>query len=172
MLTSAAGAGWVAGRRLRSFRGAAVAPDTPSGRTGRELQERRTDNGRTYPQPFAVLNGFRMTALRRAFATAYRPLAEMRPFRHEKRDSQRQWIGYLRVAQQCRAGRIIAVTSSRQPVLVIRPRAVVEDRVQSGEVAGIRIEPSIDMLRLDRNDAAVMTGCCNLRGRFVGDGRK
>lgn len=40
-------------------------------------------------------------------------------------------------------------------MLVIRPRAVVQDRVQRSEIARIRIEPGIDLLRLDRNDAVL-----------------
>ena len=43
---------------------------------------------------------------------------------------------------------MVVVTSSCQPVLVIRPRSVVQDRVKLGQIFGVWIEPGVDVLRL------------------------
>lgn len=53
-------------------------------------------------------------------------------------------------------------------MLVVRPVAIVEDRVQIADPPGIGIEPRIDVLRLDRNDAAIVTGGRDFRWRLVG----
>ena len=45
---------------------------------------------------------------------------------------------------------------------------VVQDGIQGGQVAGHRMEPGIDVLRLDRDDAAVVSCCGNFRRRLVG----
>ena len=45
---------------------------------------------------------------------------------------------------------------------------VVEDRVQRGEIAGLGIQPRIEVLRLDVDDRAVVAG----GGEFVAVGRQ
>lgn len=59
--------------------------------------------------------------------------------------------------------------SSRQTMLVVRPLSVVEDRVERREILRIRIQPRIDVLRPNRNHAAIVPGGCNLGGWLVGD---
>ena len=55
---------------------------------------------------------------------------------------------------------------------VIRPGAVVEGGVHRSQVCRIRIEPRVDVFRLDRDDAAVMPGGSDLRRWIVGDRRE
>ena len=47
-------------------------------------------------------------------------------------------------------------------MLIVRPLSIVEDGVERLEVVRVRIEPGVDVLGLDRNDAAIVAGC----GRF------
>lgn len=46
----------------------------------------------------------------------------------------------------------------RQLVLVVRPIPVIQDRVQRGQVAAVRLQPGVEVLCLDRHDATVMPG--------------
>ena len=57
-------------------------------------------------------------------------------------------------------------------MFVVRAIAVVENRVLCREIAWIGIEPRVDMLRLDGDDAAIMARGGNLRRRLIGDGRE
>ncbi len=52
-------------------------------------------------------------------------------------------------------------------MFVIRPRPIIENRVQRIELAGIRIEPRINVLSLDWNDAAIVFSCGNFPRRLV-----
>jgi hypothetical protein len=52
-----------------------------------------------------------------------------------------------------------------EPMFVIGAEAVVEDRVQGGEVFRVRAEPRIDVVGLDRNDASVVAGSRDFRRR-------
>lgn len=49
------------------------------------------------------------------------------------------------------------VKSSGQPMLVVRPLAVIEDRVLRSQVTAIRLEPRVDELGLNRHDAAIVS---------------
>ena len=60
----------------------------------------------------------------------------------------------------------------RHPMLVIRPLAVIEDRVERVEIVRIGIEPGVDIGGLDRDDAAIMSRGGYFCGRLVGDRRK
>lgn len=55
-------------------------------------------------------------------------------------------------------------------MLVVGMRAVVEDRVQRGEVVRVRVEPGVDVFGLEVDDGAVVPGGGDFRLRFVGDG--
>ena len=59
-----------------------------------------------------------------------------------------------------------------EPMLIVRPLTIIENRVHRGQIGLLRIEPPVEVLGLDRNDATIVTGCGNLRRRFVGDGRE
>lgn len=54
-------------------------------------------------------------------------------------------------------------------MFVIRPLSIIEDGIERLEVSRIRIEPSVDMLGLDRDDAAIVAGSGDLGRRLVGD---
>ena len=54
-------------------------------------------------------------------------------------------------------------------MLVIRPLAIVEDRVSRGQVLRVRRQPGARVLGLDGDDAAIMTGSAHFFGRVVGD---
>ena len=49
---------------------------------------------------------------------------------------------------------------------------IIENRVLRRKIALIGIEPRVDVLRLDGNDAAIVAGCGNFRGRLISDGRE
>jgi hypothetical protein len=49
---------------------------------------------------------------------------------------------------------------------------VIKNGVLRGQISGIGVQSSIDVFGLDRNDATVMTGQCDLRRRVVSDGGK
>lgn len=57
-------------------------------------------------------------------------------------------------------------------MLVKRPHAPIENRVQTREVIWIRIEPSGDVLLLDRNGTPVMPCLDDFQRRIVGDAAK
>jgi len=61
--------------------------------------------------------------------------------------------------------------SGRHAMFVVRAMAVVEDRVLCRKIAWIGIEPRVDMLRLDGNEA-IVAGGGNLTGRLISDGRE
>ena len=54
-------------------------------------------------------------------------------------------------------------------MLVIRPRSRIENGVLCGELAGVGSQPGVQLLGLDWNDAAIVTGRSNLGWRFIGD---
>lgn len=45
---------------------------------------------------------------------------------------------------------------SRQSMIVVGPLAVVQDGVLSFQIGGVGIEPGVDVVWLDRNNAAVV----------------
>ena len=53
-------------------------------------------------------------------------------------------------------------------VCVIRPQLVLKNRVYRIEVARLRVQPRINVLRLDRHLTAVVPGLGNLLRRIVG----
>ena len=57
-------------------------------------------------------------------------------------------------------------------MLVVWPLARTENRVQRGETAGVGIRPGIHLRGLDRNNAAIVAGCRDLRGWLIGNRRK
>ena len=73
-------------------------------------------------------------------------------------------------------GSTLDVTEARlsggQPMFVVRSLAIIEDRVQRFQVARVGIQPCVDVLRLDRNDAAIVASSRDLRRRLIGDRRK
>ncbi|MGF6924292.1 hypothetical protein OKW28_008489 [Paraburkholderia sp. 40] len=60
----------------------------------------------------------------------------------------------------------------RQSVLVIRPLFVIKDGVRGCEVRRVWVQPRINVLRPDRNDAPVMSCGGYLWRRFIRDGGK
>jgi hypothetical protein len=58
------------------------------------------------------------------------------------------------------------------PVLIVRPRAVFQDGVDSGQVRYPGVQPRVQVLRLDGDNAAVMARSRDFRRGFVGDGCK
>lgn len=54
-------------------------------------------------------------------------------------------------------------------MLVVRLGLVVEDGVERVEVGGVRVEPGVDVLGLDVDDAAVVAGGGDFLRRLVGD---
>ena len=57
-------------------------------------------------------------------------------------------------------------------MLVVPPIAMFKNRVLRRQVRGIWAKPNVDVLRPNRNDAAVMSGCRDFGRRFVGDRRE
>jgi hypothetical protein len=57
-------------------------------------------------------------------------------------------------------------------MLIVWPLTVIEYRVLRSEVGLVRIQPSINVIELDWNDAAIMTRSGDFGWRLVGDGRK
>jgi len=53
-------------------------------------------------------------------------------------------------------------------MLIVRTLAIIEDRIQRLEVLRIRVEPGVDVFRLDRDDAATMAGRGDFRRRMSG----
>src|SRR6516225_6295664 len=75
-------------------------------------------------------------------------------------------------AAQVRPATSRALTSCGQPVLVIRPLAIVEDRVLLAQMGTVGLQPRIDVFRADRDDAAVMPSRRDLRRRLIRDRRE
>src|ERR1700692_2215705 len=63
-------------------------------------------------------------------------------------------------------------SSGRQPMLIKWPVPVIKNRVQRRQIWGVRIQPSVYVLRLDGNNASVMTRCRDFRWWLVRYGRK
>ena len=57
-------------------------------------------------------------------------------------------------------------------MLVVRPIAMIKDRVLRRQVRRIWVKPHVDVLRPNRNDAAVMSGSRDFGRRFVCDRRE
>lgn len=54
-------------------------------------------------------------------------------------------------------------------MLVVRPLAIVEDCIKGGQVGAIWLEPCVNVLWPDRNDAAIVPSGRDLRRRLVRD---
>jgi hypothetical protein len=63
-----------------------------------------------------------------------------------------------------------SASSGRHSMFIVRSMAVVQNRVLCREIPGFWAQPGVDILRLDGDDAAVMTRSGNLRWRLIGDG--
>ena len=57
-------------------------------------------------------------------------------------------------------------------MLVVRALTVIEDRVQRGQVLRVRVQPHVDVLGLDRDDAAVVSGGSDFGRWLIGDRRE
>ena len=62
--------------------------------------------------------------------------------------------------------------SGCHPMIVERLDAVVQDRVLRGEVRRIGVQPRVDVLRPNRNDAPIVPRCRDLGRRLIGDRRE
>lgn len=67
------------------------------------------------------------------------------------------------------AGATEPIASSRQTVLVVGARAVLEDRLHRLQIGRIGIEPGLHVLRPDLEDAAVVSGGRHFRRWLVGE---
>lgn len=62
--------------------------------------------------------------------------------------------------------------SCRHPMFVVRALTVVENGTQRRQIGRIRIEPRVEVLRLDRDYAAIVTGSRDFWRRLVSDRSK
>jgi hypothetical protein len=57
-------------------------------------------------------------------------------------------------------------------MFVVGARTVVENRLLSREITGFWAQRGVDIVRLDGDDAAIMTRSGSLPWRLIGDGRE
>ena len=57
-------------------------------------------------------------------------------------------------------------------MLIERPDPIIEDRVLGCKVQRVGIQPPVNVLWPNRNDAAVVPRCSDLGRRLIGDGRE
>ena len=91
-----------------------------------------------------------------------------------RRSYNRAWpgwdcSGFGRRAGRPDRGRRRSGLSCRQAMFVVRAVAVIEDQLQGRKIRRIGVQPGIDMVGLDRHDAAVMARRSDLGGRRIGD---